>query len=262
MTFWKTVWKEEFNGPDGPLDHSKWNIIVAGPNSGNDEKQHYTDHTDNVSIKDNKLEIKPQHHGGRWTSARLESKAAFHCPDRETFELKGVLKSGTAPPDKQSGIWPAFWVLGDSSRTHGVEWPECGEIDIFETARGLKWSCATAYSSNVVKGGTGTESAKVNYDRDDFHTWSLVIDRVPTRWQDEKISWELDGKAWFHITGDEIGDEKLWANIAHKDIFVVLDVAVGSNFDGGTQPNGETATGLGGGMQVKSLEARHTIPPP
>jgi len=96
----------------------------------------------------------------------------FHCPDRETLTLKAEIRTGTAPPSKQSGIWPAFWTLGNDLRTNGVEWPKCGELDILETAHRQNFSLATAHygATEQVLGGGGDPDAKVTYDTDGLHT--------------------------------------------------------------------------------------------
>lgn len=65
------------------------------------------------------------------------------------------------------------------------------------------------------------------------------------------MEWVIDGERWFGVTGADVGDQQLWENVAHKPFFPVLNVAVGSNFPSvGGQPDGDTAEGLGSGLQV------------
>ncbi|KAF7324506.1 Glycoside hydrolase family 16 protein [Mycena kentingensis (nom. inval.)] len=263
MGNFEEIWKDDFSGSNGSLpDESKWNIIVSGPNHGNNEVQHYTKHHDNVSVRDGQLEITPRHHDGKWTSARLEGKGAFHCPEGETFKVEATLKIGTAPVDHQSGVWPAFWTLGDNLRTNNVPWPQCGEIDIYEGAHGHAYSLATVHYGDGDLGGGGNADAKKEFNTGEFHTWAVIIDRVASRWQDETITWYCDGKQFFKITGDDVAEQGQWASLAHKDIFPVLNVAIGSTFPGSGQPNDLTATGLGSGLQVKHVGFYKTVAPP
>lgn len=56
---------------------------------------------------------------------------------------------------------------------------------------------------------------------------------------------------FFSVKGSDVGDAEIWGRVAHKSFFPILNVAVGSNFPGGGQPDEHTTTGLGSGMQVK-----------
>jgi hypothetical protein len=85
-----------------------------------------------------------------------------------------------------------------------------------------------------------------------IHGPSASIARVPGgNWEDEKIQFLLDGEQYFETSGREMGDEERWASVAHEGLFPVIQVAVGNNWDGGTQPNGDTATGPDVGLALK-----------
>ncbi|KAI1383947.1 glycoside hydrolase family 16 protein [Hypoxylon trugodes] len=247
------VWSDEFSGPAGSLpNQSKWNIIVKGPNQGNQEVQNYTASTSNSSVNGSgALHITPQHNNGQWTSARLEGKEAFNCPDGHRMLLQAELRTGTFPFAQQSGIWPAFWALGNDIRNgKNVSWPQCGEWDIMENAHGASFSLGTLHYG---RGGTDhlSKGGRTEFEVETFHTWAIKVNRGPSNWQDETLEWWLDGKKFFQIKGSDIGDGELWGRVAHKSFFPILNVAVGSNFPGGGQPNDQTTTGLGSGLQVK-----------
>jgi len=251
------IWVDDFNGASGSLpDQSKWNIIESGPNQGNGEVQRYTKSTSNVSLDGTKLQIKPQNNTGGWTSARLEGTAAFNCPAGHRLILQTELRSGLDPITMQSGIWPAFWALGQDHRTKGVDWPQCGEWDIFENAHGNGWALATLHygkggTDHQSRGGGGNADAKVDFTVEEFNTWALKVNRSPSNWQDETLEWWLNGTKWFQVKGSDVGDAEIWGRVAHKSFYPVINVAVGSNFPGGGQPDSHTATGLGSGLQVK-----------
>ena len=116
VKIWKLVWSDEFNGDK--LDTSKWNNDGATGRSGygNDEKQDYE--IDYHEVKDGKLIIKPQ----------FESIFSTKLWTRHQFTVKYGRIDFVAKMPKGRGTWAAGWMLGE-----GKKWPECGEIDVFET---------------------------------------------------------------------------------------------------------------------------------
>jgi len=53
---------------------------------------------------------------GTWWSARLHSKGSWTCANGKRMVIQASIKLGQAPASQQKGIWPAFWVLGDSGK--------------------------------------------------------------------------------------------------------------------------------------------------
>jgi beta-glucanase (GH16 family) len=246
-----SIWRASFDGADGSLpDESKWHIVVKGPNHDNDEVQHYIKSTKTASIQNGVLEIKPHHHDGKWTSARLESHSSFGGMDRHRVKLQAELKIGSAARDHQKGIWPAFWTLGDDLR-HGVPWPTCGEWDIFENAHGDDWMLGSLHYGTPDKPQI-QGSQREHFDKDHYHTWALIVDRRPDNWENETLEWHKDGKKYFSVKGSDMPDKETWVRVAHRNFFVVLNVAVGTNFPGGGgKPDEQTVAGLQSGLQVK-----------
>jgi beta-glucanase (GH16 family) len=260
---WDTVWADPFLGPEGTLPdtYHNWNVISAGPNTGNNEVETYTSNTNNVCLSGNPqggLWIQPQRDGnGNWTSGRLESIPSFACDAGGLMILQANLITGLSPSSQQNGIWPAFWALGESIRSSGVPWPQCGEWDIMENSSGANFTLASLHygtgSTEQSQGGGGNSQAYQTITLGQFNTYTLLVDRTPSTWQEETITWFLNGFEWFSVSGEQVGDPNLWANVAHSPFYAVLNVAVGTNFPGAGnngQPDGNTATGLGSGMQV------------
>ncbi len=140
------------------------------------------------------LFILPQKDGDQWKSARLEGKEAHACPDGKSLILQADLRLGTASSDKQSGVWPAFWALGDSLRTSHTEWPLCGEWDIMESSDGSGWSLATAHYGKKNSNGQpehyslgGKMDSKHTFSQGDFHTWTLKVDRTNSNWKEQTL---------------------------------------------------------------------------
>ena len=187
---WEMVWSDEFDASS--IDSRKWTHEVNCLGGGNQEKQCYTDSSDNAYIADGVLNIValPAGEGAEqpYTSARLISK---HKADFKygRFEIKAKLPSG-------QGSWPAFWML-PTDETYGG-WPKSGEIDILEAVNlktvndedvvenqiygtlhyGKEWP-DNAHSGKAYSIPDGINPA------DDFHTYAI-------EWQEGEIRWYLD----------------------------------------------------------------------
>ncbi|KAI1630959.1 glycoside hydrolase family 16 protein [Biscogniauxia mediterranea] len=182
-------------------------------------------------------------------AGNAECKDAFNCPAGHRMLFQAELCSGTSPFNQHSGIWPAFWALENDIRNgKNVSWPQCGEWDIFENAHSADFSLATLHygrggTDHLSLGGGGNANARKTFQVESFHTWAL-------KW--------LDGTKFFQIKGSDVGDGKLWGRVAHKSFYPILNVAVGSNFPGGGQPDENTTTCLGSGLQVKYVAIYRT----
>lgn len=207
--FGAPTWVDEFDGPAGLPDTTKWNIIVTGPNYGNHEVQYYTNSTTNVTVTGSgQLNITPQKDAtGKWTSGRLECQQSFSCPEGGKMILQARLQTGTASAIDQAGVWPAFWALGQTIRT-GVPWPRCGEWDIMENSSGDAYTLASLHygdASNkaisVGGGGGGPQQKSINVAT--FNTYAITVDRTPTDWQQQTLTWTLNGVPWFTAHGKE-----------------------------------------------------------
>ena len=120
---WVQVWADEFNG--GQIDRSKWNFEQGNGGWGNNELEYYTDRSQNAFLSNGNLVIqalRENYGSAQFTSARMKTQGKFSIMYGK-FEMRAILPRG-------QGIWPAFWLLGDSISQKG--WPACGEIDIME----------------------------------------------------------------------------------------------------------------------------------
>ncbi|KAI9163955.1 Beta-glucanase [Paramyrothecium foliicola] len=258
---WKLLWSDEFNGAAGSLpDESKWVILNdIEPGHFNDpEKQWYIRDKWVVSVNgESMLHIKPQWNK-EWYSARLEGRQSYSCPAGKQLRIQAELRTGYAPWENQSGIWPAFWTLGQDIRNK-IDWPHCGEMDIFENAHGTDWAIAALHWGNIGDDHSQLrKSQRRTFNRNGFNEWAAVIDRRPAAWKDQSIAWLHNGAEYFRVYGHQVNtghsdgqNEIYWKRLAHWAIFPVLNVAVGSTFEEAGEPNAQTAKGLDAGMQVK-----------
>jgi len=77
------------------------------------------------------------------------------------FEMRAKLPRG-------QGMWPAYWLLGDSISTKG--WPACGEIDIMEY---IGRTPNTVYGSLHATSYDVTGSVNSGGLSDNFHTYAV-----------------------------------------------------------------------------------------
>lgn len=123
------LWSDEFdNSMSYELDEQHWDYdLGTGINQwGNGELQTYTRETANVRVENGNLvlqahKLTAEDGNNVFTSARIKTmgKVAFKY---------GTLEAKIQMPDTVSGLWPAFWLMGDVNK----DWPDNGEIDIAE----------------------------------------------------------------------------------------------------------------------------------
>ena len=271
---WVMVWNDEFDG--STINANKWTHEVNCSGGGNNEKQCYTDSSDNAFVADGKLNIValPAADGAAlpYTSARLvtKNKADFKYG---RFEMRAKLPFG-------QGSWPAFWMMPTDS-VYG-DWPRSGEIDIMEAVN-LKVSGEDGVAEANVHGtlhygktwpnnsssGKGYASPEGVNPADDFHTYTI-------EWQQGEIRWYLDGylyatqrqsalrynakdqviglwhRGWFTEYFDQsTGDlETHWDSAPFdQDFFMILNLAVGGNWPENVNNLGIDATAFEQGQR-------------
>ncbi|EED24462.1 endo-1,3(4)-beta-glucanase, putative [Talaromyces stipitatus ATCC 10500] len=247
-------WTDSFDGAAGTSPSSgNWNIIT-GKSTVNGELETYTSSSANVQLSGGStIQLVPWADNtvsGGWTSGRVESKYTFTPTAGVITMAEANIRFGTNAIANKQGIWPAFWILGDSIR-HGTGWPACGELDILETVNGQLTGYGTAHC-NVNPGGICNEpnglGGRITIPDQSWHTWRMVWDRTPSSWQSETITWYMDGRQFWQISGSQIGNQGVWATLCHSPLYFILNVAVGGNWPG--YPNSQTLGGYGSMMET------------
>ncbi|KAK4125817.1 glycoside hydrolase family 16 protein [Parathielavia appendiculata] len=248
---YRLVWADTFAGPSGQLpNENNWNIL-DGNLGVNNELQTYRRSARNVQTSGgNTLQVVPWKDGSSWTSGRVESKYTFTPqPGRRTMAEAQIRFGGNDIGTKQ-GIWPAFWLLGDSIRS-GTPWPACGELDILETVNGQLTGYGTIHCG-VYPGGVCNEptgrGGTVSIPNQDWQRWRIVWDRTTGDWRSETITWFMNDSQFHQVRGDQINDQTVWTSLTAKPLFFILNVAVGGNWPG--YPNDRTLGGYGAMMEV------------
>ena len=213
---YQLVWSDEFDSPS--LDLTSWTRETGGTGWGNNELEYYTNRDTNSYLQDGYLVIKAKQEsfGGKsYTSARLKTEG-------KRFWQYGKIEAKMKLPYGQ-GIWPAFWMLGETISFVG--WPACGEIDIMEMIGGEgreKTVYGTAHWDNSGQhaqyGGSKTLSSGTYAD--DFHIYAI-------EWNESTIKWYIDNSLHTTISITPSGLSEF-----HQEFFIILNLAVGGNWPG------------------------------
>ena len=210
--------QEEFDVAGAPND-SIWGYEegTGSDGWGNNELQYYTKRADNVVVEDGMLKItaiKEAYEGSDYTSARILTKGKF-AQQYGRFEARIKVPSG-------KGFWPAFWMLGANFDTVG--WPYCGEIDVMEN-RGSEPTIigGSLHGPGYSGGNPVTKEYQLMSDRFDtgFHVFGV-------EWTEDYVNYYVDDVLYNQITRDDVSGE--W--VFDQPFFIVLNLAVGGNYDG------------------------------
>ncbi len=232
------VWNDEFSGTE--LDRSKWGFQIGVRDEyhgkkgntwywGNNELQYYTE--DAVSVSDGVLNItasRRDYEDMEYTSARILTR------DLASFTY-GYFEARIKLPTVQ-GMWPAFWMMPQpsdpsSTRNEYGGWSASGEIDIME-ARGrvpMEIGNALHYGGNPHVYSADAE--RLDTPISEWHTYGLD-------WTPDKITWYVDGEVAFSVSSSQ-----WWTSASDgesapfdKPFYLILNLAVGGNYDGGIKP--------------------------
>jgi beta-glucanase (GH16 family) len=210
QTTWKLVWSDEFDST--AINTSNWNHEVNGNGGGNNELQYYTARPENSLTENGRLEIiarQESYSGKSYTSARMTTQG------KQSFTYGKIEAKIKLPLGK--GLWPAFWMLGESISTAG--WPACGEIDIMEHVNTENKTYGTIHWDN---NGHAQYGGNTTTDFSLYHVYSI-------EWNDSTINWLLDGTQFFSAN---ILNNINSTNEFHAPQFILLNMAVGGSWPG------------------------------
>ena len=221
--FSRLVWSDEFTG--STISTANWGFDLGNGGFGNNELQNYTSRPENARISNGMLVIEARREslgGSAYTSARLKTQG------KQSFGINTWVEARIDAPQGQ-GIWPAFWMLGNSITTVG--WPSCGEIDIMEIQGQnpfvnfgtIHW--ADANGNHASFGGTFNSSTSLSAG---FHTYAISRTGTAIKWYVDRVQYaEANISGGINSTAEFQGP-----------FFIILNVAVGGNFVG--SPDGTT----------------------
>jgi beta-glucanase (GH16 family) len=223
---WVLTWSDEFNGPAGAIDGTKWNFDTGAGGWGNNELEYYTNRVDNVTLDGNgNLDIIARaeaYMGSNYTSGRINTSGKF-SQAYGRFEARIQIAEG-------QGLWPAFWTLGDNIGTAG--WPTCGELDIQETVNASPTVNHGSAHGPGYSGGnplTATYTLPAGALSDGYHLYAI-------EWAPNVVRWYVDDNLYETRTPADVPAGDVW--VYDHPFFVILNLAVGGNFPG--PPDGTT----------------------
>lgn len=223
----KVLWSDSFVGCAGcSPDFITWTVPPPYVHTNN-ELQTYTSFPSNLQLSGNEtLQIIPRKDKEGWTSSRIESVPSWTPSSGKLTQVQASFRAGSGGAGGKQGMWPAFWMLGDSNR-HGVLWPLCGEIDVFEQINGITRGYGTIHCEQSPLCGI---SRPVVIPNDNFNTWAIKFDRRPTTWQAETLEWSIDGIQFSILTGADIGNLDTWSTLVYSLMYIIFNLAVGGSW--------------------------------
>lgn len=203
------------------LDRSVWNAEKHPSGWVNEEWQEYIDSDKVLYQRDSQLVIRPIRDGERYYSGRISTEG------KRSFTY-GIFEVRFKTP-KGKGFLPAFWLMAENEKNYGG-WPRCGEIDIMEVIGDKSSQIFSTIHYGLphkqTQGGTTLTGKDFS---EQLHTVSLL-------WEQNEISWYLDGKRYFAVSDWYATDKDnlpldFPAPFNH-DMYLVLNLAVGGEWVG------------------------------
>jgi beta-glucanase (GH16 family) len=198
------AWSDEFNGTD--LDTTAWNywdstVVFSS------QQQYYTPSC--VTVENGNLVIWSKVHDNK---SPLYPSGSIDSHDKKIFTY-GYFECRMITPVGQvsgQGLWSSVWLLGNSVN-HGVAWPTCGEMDIYDQKPNnviVRASQPQPVPATIgdnefiacchygVNGGPSYHSCQHNYSQclcDGYHTYGLLWDSTHVEYYfDDTLYWGPD----------------------------------------------------------------------
>src|SRR5260370_4075720 len=229
---WQLVWADEFD-KDGPPDPRNWSYETGFVRAK--EYQWYqpdnaccqnglliiegrSERKPNPNYEPNSKDWRKKREYADYTSASLTTKG-LHSWQYGRFEMRARI-------DTRSGLWPAFWTLGNQG-----DWPNRGEIDIMEYYRGLLMANA-AWNSKT----NGVPEWKiVRTPIGDFHDpdWSHKFHVWRMDWEETSIRLSVDDILLNTIdVAKTFNGDLEGKNPFRQPHFLILNLAIGGKNGG------------------------------
>ncbi len=220
----KVVFFDDFTA--NKLDRSKWNVEVTGMNVNN-ELQAYVDSDATIFIAhgaaaegagNGALVLQPRCSPGfktkdgknfEFISGRINTKDKFEFM-YGTAEARIKMTPG-------SGLWPAWWLLGNGT------WPETGEIDVMEFIGEKDWASAAVHGPGY-SGETPFVNRKYFDSANDVTHWhTYAVD-----WTPDSLLFKYDNTIMFRVSRLMVEHYGKWSFDNKK--FLILDYALGGAY--------------------------------
>jgi len=213
-----TVFFESFSSQT--LNRSAWNVEVTG-HTVNNEQQAYVDSASVLSQADGLLSIKPVYRPGYISDMKKQYDfLSGRINTRGKFEFTYGTASARIKMTGGSGLWPAFWALGEG------KWPDCGEIDMMETVGDSSWV------SHALHGPGYFGNTPLAFRA--FFPKGITVDQwhiYKVQWSADSIIFSVDEKVTYTVTRAMVEHYGRWAYDNPK--FIILNFALGGGYPEG-----------------------------
>ena len=227
---WQQVWSDEFNGTS--LNTADWNYDLGNGVGGwgNNEKEYYTNSTQNVSVSGGYLNLTARYQANYNGTGLNFTSGKIHTRNNKYWtygRMEALMKLPVG-----TGTWPAFWMLPQNSSYGG--WPTSGEIDIMEY-RG---------DQNTKMNGTlhyGNASPNNQYDGTDYYltsgNFNSAFHLFAVEWEPGEIRWYVDNYL-FKTEKETPNSLDPASNNAVKwpwkdnNFYIILNLAIGGWYSG------------------------------
>ncbi len=250
----EVIFEDDFD----TFDDSKWTKETHEPGWVNQELQAYAPSQVSVGKDGDRtvLILTAERKGDQILSGRINSQGKMN------FRY-GTIEASIRMPRTANGLWPAFWMMGDSEKP----WPQCGEIDILEMGEknGIANGTTETHVNTAIHYGTDMNEghhqeyhqATMPHSLQDgqYHIYRL-------EWTKEKLAVSIDNTPVYTF---DISPESGRNQYFNDKCYALFNLAVGGAFTGITNVNDITALPDGGKayMYVDWVRAtRQTQPKP
>ncbi|HBD06098.1 MAG TPA: hypothetical protein DCY93_01645 [Firmicutes bacterium] len=225
---YNVYWNDEFTA--STLNTNYWEHQTGDgsaygiPGWGNSEAQTYKEK--NTRIENGNLIItalRESADGKAYTSSRIRTANKVHVK-------YGRVEARMALPVGQ-GLWPAFWMLPESSSPYGA-WPHSGEIDILEARGRLPGESTSALHYSDLAGNhqyqTSTYYFPTGRTIADYNTYAV-------EWDANSVKFMVNGNVYYEVANSIYTTQAAPDNVSapfDQEFHILINFAIGGHFDG------------------------------
>ena len=223
------AWNDDFNG--SYINRNNWADRVSTAES---EYQYFQNDSNNLFIDNDvdgnscvvlqavKENATANGKAYEYTSGGIDTYGKFDFTEGYV-EMRAKLPEG-------AGLWSGFWFGGTSNRDGESDWPENGEIDIFEH---YGYKPDTLFHNFHYATYDAEGNVIANKIRDEAGEYETVIDgnfydsfhTFGCEWNDEYVAYYLDGVLQYKYEKDA----EIFASINDEDMYLLVTLAVGGS---------------------------------
>jgi hypothetical protein len=250
---WVPILQDRFTGRAGsPVNPAIWRYDIGHGIFGTGEIETMTNSSQNVFQNGHHTLIIQaiKSSNGQWTSGRIQTRRDYGAPPGGAMLVTALIQQPN--PLHGLGYWPAFWLLGPG------QWPEHGEIDIFEDVN-AKSAASHHLHCGVDPGGPchepnglGTALLPVPGAQTHFVRYSVLINRMIPGHQ--TIQWFVGQRPVFAISEHQL-PLSVWRDAVDHGFAIILDLAIGGAYPDGVAHlrTPTAATTSGGRLAIRNL---------